>query len=152
MKKINVLELKNQSAVTTDIEILQNTISRMCTYSMNVKTYSGVIYTLIMTILVHTSCIEKYWWLGIVVAVANAILDAYYLSYEKVYVTKYNSFIKNLKSGILQVETLYEMNPKNTELKNELLAVFFSALASFSIWGYYLIYIFLSLVLGGIIL
>ena len=152
MKKINVLELKNQSAVTTYIEILQNNISRMCTYSMNVKTYSGVIYTLIMTILVHTSCIEKYWWLGIVVAVANAILDAYYLSYEKVYVTKYNSFIKNLNSGILQVETLYEMNPKNTELKNELLAVFFSALASFSIWGYYLIYIFLSLVLGGIIL
>ncbi len=39
---------------------------------------------------------NNFWWIAIVLTIIGAIIDAYYLALEKIYVNKYNDFISNL--------------------------------------------------------
>jgi len=147
MKKKSILDLKNENSVISYIEMLESNISRMSGYSGIIKASICTIYTILVTILISAEKINNYWWLAIVITFMGAIVDAYYLALERTYVDKYNKFIANLNNGVLNENSIYDMRPRTTELKCELLARTINSMFSFSIFGFYLILISLSLVI-----
>lgn len=142
-----LLNNKNHSSVIAYLQFLQDNITRMATNSSNTKASIAVIFTILATILISTKTILKYWWLGIIFSVLGIILDSYYLAFERMYRKKYNQFCKDINNNILNVEDIYNMNPKNTNLKFEHIAEMLDALSSFSIWGFYILFIIISILL-----
>ena len=143
----NKLELKNQASVICYIEMLQNNISRMSNQSGIIKASMRVVYTILVTIMLTIEKLKEYWWLIIILTILGMILDAYYLGMEKIYVSKYNEFIKKLNNEEIDVNDLYDMKPRNTNLKSELLAEMILSLKSFSILGFYLIFVIISIII-----
>ena len=141
------LTLKNNPAVICYIEMLQNNISRMGSHSGIIKASMCVVYTILITIMLSINKLNDYWWIIIVITILGMILDAYYLGIEKIYVTKYNKFIEDLNNSKLNVEEIYNMKPSNTQLKCELLAEILLSLKSFSIIGFYSIFIIIALII-----
>lgn len=141
------LTLKNNPAVICYIEMLQNNISRMSSHSGIIKASMCVVYTILITIMLSINKLNDYWWIIIVITILGMILDAYYLGIEKIYVTKYNKFIEDLNNSKLNVEEIYNMKPSNTQLKCELLAEILLSLKSFSIIGFYSIFIIIALII-----
>lgn len=144
MKKEN---LKDRPSVICYIELLQNNISRMSGYSGIMKASMCVIYTAIITILLAIDKMHEYWWTAVVLTILCAIMDAYYLAIEKIYVIKYNKFVNDLNENKLDENLVYDMKPKNTDLSCELLAMILSSMKSFSIIGFYFIFIIISLII-----
>ena len=142
-----IIELKNQPSVTAYLEFLQNTITRMAGNSGNIKALIAVIYTIFITILLAIKELRCHWWIGIVIAVVGIIMDSYYLAFEKMYRKRYNDFVKRLNDGHLDSKDIYNMNPRNTDLKYEVLAVMLEALESFSIIGFYILFIGITVIL-----
>ena len=66
---------------------------------------------------------------------------------EKIYVKKYNNFINKLNKCNIDETEIYDMKPKNTDLKNELLAMVITSMTSFSIYGFYSLFIIISILL-----
>ena len=58
-----------------------------------------------------------------------------------------NKFIEDLNNSKLNVEEIYNMKPSNTQLKCELLAEILLSLKSFSIIGFYSIFIIIALII-----
>ena len=139
--KESVIELKDHPSVVAYLEFLQNAISRMGGNSANIKALISVVYTIFITILIAIKELQDYWWVGIIIAVVGMIMDMYYLAFEKMYRTKYNNFVKKLNNGQLDKSEVYNMNPKNTDLKYEVLAVMLEASKSFSVIGFYILFI-----------
>lgn len=146
MKK-DVLNLKNESSVICYIQLLQNNIARMSSQSGIIKASMCVVYTILITIILSIEKMNNFWWIAIVLTIIGAIIDAYYLALEKIYVNKYNDFINNLNSNNVDVDKIYDMKPRNTKLDCELLAMIFTSLKSFSIYGFYIIFIFISILI-----
>ena len=146
MKK-DIASLKNESSIICYLQMLQNNISRMSSLSGIIKASMCVVYTIFVTILVAINKIDSYWWIGIVITIICMIVDAYYLALERTYVIKYNKFLANLNEGIINEKEIYNMTPRNTDLKCEILAMTLSAFKSFSIYGFYFIFIFISILI-----
>ena len=146
-KENKLLADKNHSSVIAYLQFLQANITRMATNSSNTKAFIAVIFTILATVLTTTEAILKYWWLGIVFSILGIILDSYYLAFERMYRKKYNSFCEDINSNNLNVENIYNMNPKNTNLKFEYAAEMLDALSSFSVWGFYILFIIISILL-----
>lgn len=146
MKK-DVLNLKNESSVICYIQLLQNNIARMSSQSGIIKASMCVVYTILITIILSIEKMNNFWWIAIVLTIIGAIIDAYYLALEKIYVNKYNDFISNLNFNNVDVDKIYDMKPRNTKLDCELLAMIFTSLKSFSIYGFYIIFIFISILI-----
>lgn len=146
MKK-NIMELKDKPSVICYLQILENNISRMSSLSGIIKASMCVIYTIFITILIAINKINNYWWIGIVITIICMIVDAYYLALERTYVNKYNRFLDKLNDGILDEEEIYDMKPQNTDLKCEIIAMTLSAFGSFSIYGFYILFILISVVI-----
>jgi len=140
------LTLKNNSAVICYIEMLQNNISRMSNHSGVIKASMCVIYTILIT-MTSIDKIKSYWWIIIVITIVGMIIDAYYLGIEKIYVTKYDKLVEDLNNLKLNVEEIYNMKPRNTQFKCELLAEILLSLKSFSIIGFYSIFIIIALII-----
>lgn len=145
MKSKNILELKNEPSVVNYVELLQENISRMSSHSGIIKASICVIYTVLITILIAVNKISDYWWIAIAITIIGAIIDAYYLAIEKIYVIKYNKFLKKLNDGTVDEKEIYDMKPRNTEIKTELLAMTLNSLISFSVYGFYLLLIIISI-------
>lgn len=145
MKGKSILEIKNEPSVINYIELLQENIARMSNHSGVIKASMCVIYTVLVTILIAVNKISDYWWLAIVITIIGAVIDSYYLAIEKIYVTKYNKFFKKLNDGIIDEKEIYDMKPRNTEIKAELLAMVLTSLTSFSVYGFYLLLIIISI-------
>ena len=141
------LKLKNNPSVICYLEMLQNNISRMSSQSGIVKASMCVVYTILITIILSIKKLNDYWWVIIALTILGMILDAYYLGMEKIYVTKYNKFVKDLNNSKLNFEDIYNMRPRNTELKCELLAEILLSLKSFSIIGFYSIFIIIAIII-----
>lgn len=147
MKK-ELLKLKGDNAVTCYLPMLQNNIARMSNHSGIVKASICVIYTVLITLLLSLKIIKEYWWVMVLATLLGAILDSYYLAMEKTYVDKYDSFIENLNNGKIDVEKIYNLKPRTTSLKCELLARIFGSLLSFSVIGFYGILIAISVLIA----
>lgn len=146
MKK-NIMELKEKQSVICYLQMLENNVSRMSSLSGIIKASMCVVYTIFITILIAINKINSYWWLGIIITIVCMIIDAYYLALERTYVNKYNKFLNKLNCGILDEEEIYDMKPKNTDLKCEILAMTLSAFGSFSVYGFYSLFILISVLI-----
>ena len=148
MEKDNkILEIKNNPSVCTYLESLQNAISRMGGNSSNVKALIAVVYTIFITVLIAIKELQQYWWIGIIISVIGMIMDSYYLALERMYRKKYNNFVNDLNNGKLDEKEIFNMNPKNTDLKHEILAVMLETIKSFSIIGFYILFILVTILL-----
>lgn len=140
-EKNKILELKESSAVTTYLSFLQDNITRMAGNSGNVKALIAVIYTIFATVLITVEGAMVYWWMGFIITIGGMNMDAYYLAFERMYRKKYNNFVKKLNAGNLDEKEIYNMNPKNTDLKYENVAEMLECIKSFSIVGFYILFI-----------
>lgn len=145
--KDNILDIKNNQSVCTYLEFLQNVISRMGGNSSNVKALIAVVYTIFVTVLIAIKELQQYWWIGLIISIAGMLMDAYYLALERMYRKRYNNFVKDLNSGKINEKEIFNMNPKNTDLKYEILAVMFETIKSFSITSFYILFIVVTVLL-----
>ena len=146
MKK-DILDVKDKPSVICYIGLLQNNITRMSNYSGIIKASMCVIYTIIISILITIENFNKYWWIAIILTILCAIMDAYYLALERIYVIKYNKFIEDINQNKVDISNIYNMKPRNTDLTCELLAMIISSIKSFSIIGFYSIFIVISVII-----
>lgn len=142
-----IIKIKNHESVIAYLEFLQNVISRMGGNSANIKALIAVVYTIFITILIAIKELKEYWWVGLVIAVVGIIMDTYYLAFERMYRKKYNNFVKKLNDGKLDEKEIYNMNPKSTDLKYEVLAVMLEAMKSFSVIGFYVLFVGITILL-----
>lgn len=145
--KENIIQLKDHPSVVAYLEFLQNVISRMGGNSANIKALIAVVYTIFITILIAIKELKGYWWVGIIIAVVGMIMDSYYLAFERMYRKRYNNFVKKLNDGKLDENNIYNMSPKNTDLKYEVFAVMLEAVKSFSVIGFYVLFIGITILL-----
>lgn len=140
-------KLKENTAVMTHLSFLQNIIARMGGNSTSIKAGIAVIYTIFITILIAIQDMRKYWWVGLIISIVGMIMDAYYLAFERMYRKKYNLFVKNLNNGIVKYEEIYNLNPKNTDLKYEVFAVMLETIRSFSVTGFYMLFLVITIII-----
>lgn len=142
-----IIEIKDHQSVVTYLEFLQNVISRMGGNSANIKALIAVVYTIFITILIAIKELKGYWWVGLIIAIVGMIMDTYYLAFERMYRKRYNNFVKKLNEGKLDNKEIYNMNPKNTDLKYEVFAVMLEAVKSFSVIGFYVLFVGITILL-----
>ncbi len=142
-----ILELKEKQSVQVHLQFLQDIINRMANNSSNVKALTGVVYTILVTVLITAQKIQQFWWLGLIIAVIGLLLDSYYLAFERMYRKKYNSFVDSLNKNKLDEKEIFNLKPKNTQLKYEVFAEMLENINSFSIVPYYFLFIGLSIIL-----
>ncbi len=147
MEKKKIIDLKDHQSVICYVQMMQGNISRMSSHSGIIKASVCVIYTILITVLSILKKTKELWWVALGVTIISVILDAYYLGIEKIYVEKYNNFIEELNNGIVNEEKIYDMKPRNTKNKAELLANILLSFKSFSIYGFYLLLVVISLLL-----
>lgn len=143
----NIIRLKDHPSVVAYLEFLQNVISRMGGNSANIKALIAVVYTIFITILIAIKELKGYWWVGIIIAIVGMIMDTYYLAFERMYRERYNNFVKKLNERQLDEKDIYNMIPKNTDLKYEVFAVMLEAVKSFSVIGFYVLFIGITILL-----
>lgn len=143
----NIIKIKDHESVVAYLEFLQNVISRMGGNSANIKALIAVVYTIFITILIAIKELKGYWWIGFIIAVVGMIMDTYYLAFERMYRKKYNNFVKKLNDGQIDGKEIYNMNPKNTDLKYEVFAVMLEAIRSFSVIGFYVLFVCITILL-----
>lgn len=145
--KEKIIDLKNHQSVVAYLEFLQNVISRMGGNSANIKALIAVVYTIFITILIAIKELKAYWWVGLIIAFVGMIMDTYYLAFERMYRKRYNNFIKKLNENQIDEKEIYNMNPKNTDLKYEVFAVMLEAVNSFSVVGFYILFFGITILL-----
>jgi hypothetical protein len=145
--KEKIIDLKDHSSVVAYLEFLQNVISRMGGNSANIKALIAVVYTIFITILIAVKELKGYWWVGLIIALVGMIMDTYYLAFERMYRKRYNNFVKKLNENQIDEKEIYNMNPKNTDLKYEVFAVMLEAVRSFSVIGFYILFIGITILL-----
>lgn len=145
--KEKIIDLKDHSSVVAYLEFLQNVISRMGGNSANIKALIAVVYTIFITILIAVKELKGYWWVGLIIALVGMIMDTYYLAFERMYRKRYNNFLKKLNENQIDEKEIYSMNPKNTDLKYEVFAVMLEAVRSFSVIGFYILFIGITILL-----
>ena len=145
--KEKIIKLNDHESVIAYLEFLQNVISRMGGNSANIKALIAVVYTIFITILIAINELKGYWWIGFGIAVVGMIMDTYYLAFERMYRKRYNNFVKKLNDGQIDEKEIYNMNPKNTDLKYEVFAVMLEAVKSFSVIGFYILFICITILL-----
>ena len=146
-KETNIIELKDRPCVITYLGFLQNTITRMAGNSSNIKALIAVVYTIFITIIIAVKKFERYWWFGFIIAFIGIIMDSYYLAFERMYRKKYNDFNKELNCGKINENDIYNMNPKITYLKYEVFAVMLECINSFSVIGYYILFLLITILI-----
>lgn len=146
-EKGKILDAKNQASVVSYLESLQSVISRMGVNSANIKALIAVVYTIFITILIAIKELKTYWWIGLIIVFVGILMDTYYLALEKMYRRKYNDFVDILNDGHVDEKAIYNMNPKSTYLKYELFAVMLEAVKSFSVIGFYILFIGITILL-----
>ena len=145
--KEKIIDLKNHQSVVAYLEFLQNVISRMGGNSANIKALIAVVYTIFITILIAIKELKAYWWVGLIIAFVGMIMDTYYLAFERMYRKRYNNFVKKLNENQIDEKEIYNMNPKNTDLKYEVFAVMLEAVNSFSVIGFYILFFGITILL-----
>ena len=145
--KEKIIDLKNHQSVVAYLEFLQNVISRMGGNSANIKALIAVVYTIFITILIAIKELKAYWWVGLIIAFVGMIMDTYYLAFERMYRKRYNNFVKKLNENQIDEKEIYNMNPKNTDLKYEVFAVMLEEGNSFSVVGFYILFFGITILL-----
>lgn len=108
------------SITQTHISTLQNIISRMTNYSLNVKTWCVTLSTGLIVALIQKQS-QCYYWIGFIPITLFYFLDCYYLGLEKCFREIYDEFIKKLSTDT-NIEELLKFSLNNRIAKNLLKA------------------------------
>jgi len=93
---MEILEIKESTAVQAHITMLQGIIKRMATNSANCKTWSITILAAMLVLVVEDKiCSEKMWICYIPIGLFF-FLDCFYLGLERSFIKKQNSFISKI--------------------------------------------------------
>jgi hypothetical protein len=138
---------KDRAGVIAHLNILQDIINRLANTSSNCKAFSAVIYTIMITVLISINKIVQFWWILVILTLVCAIFDAYYLALERMFRKKYKKFVDSIDNKTFEERELFRISPKNTDLKLETLAETMDAVLSFSIIGYYGVFIIMSCII-----
>lgn len=123
---------ESSPSVQTHLGILQNVIQRMSSNSSQCKAWCITIVSAILVIVADKSK-PDYAWIALLPSVLFLALDTYYLTLEKAFRESYNEFVKKVHESSLTPDDLYSVNPSGNIYKHRR-----DALASFSVWGFYL--------------
>jgi len=122
----------NSQAVQSHLNITQSVIQRMATNSSSCKAWCITVVSAILVIVADKSK-SQYALLAIIPNILFLVLDAYYLSLEKMFRNSYNDFIEKLHKNRIDSSDLFAVVPKG-----KLFKTFFKSILSFSIWPFYL--------------
>jgi hypothetical protein len=129
----NALSIDSESAsIQTHLGILQNVIQRMASNSAACKAWCVTLVSAVLVIVADKGKPE-YAYITMLPTIVFFALDAYYLALEKAFRNSYNDFIQKIHNKVLTEEDLYSVIPKGNMSKLQLESV-----ASFSIWGFYI--------------
>ena len=123
---------ESSPSVQSHLGIIQGVIQRMATNSSQCKAWCITIVSAILVIVADKGK-PDFAWIALIPAFLFLCLDAYYLTLEKAFRESYNAFVKKLHNGELETEDLYAVSPSGSIYKHR-----GAALASFSVWGFYL--------------
>ncbi|MBE9112052.1 hypothetical protein IQ273_21845 [Nodosilinea sp. LEGE 07298] len=118
-------------AVQAHLTILQQVIQRMASNSESSKTWCVTLVSAILVIVVDKGN-PNYVWISVIPTILFLILDTYYLALERGFRGSYNSFVKKIHTGTVEISDLFVVIPSGSLLRN-----FFKSLTSLSIWPFY---------------
>lgn len=136
----------NSQAVQSHLSITQAVIQRMATNSSSCKAWCITVVSAILVIVADKGK-SQYALLAIIPNILFLVLDAYYLSLEKMFRNSYNDFIKKLHDNEITSYDLFAVVPKGS-----LFNTFLKSILSFSIWPFYLTLLIMILLAKEIIL
>jgi len=122
---------ESSPSVQAHLQILQAVINRMATNSTSCKAWCITLVSAILVIVADKGK-PNFAFIALLPTVLFLSLDAYYLAHEKAFRLSYNQFIKNLHLHTISLEDLFAV-----VLTGSLSGHQFSALRSFSVWGFY---------------
>ncbi len=135
----------NPQAVQTHLQITQSVIQRMASNSTSCKAWCIALVSAILVI-VATTGKPQYTLIAIFPTVLFLVLDAYYLTLEKMFRQSYNSFIEKLHMEKVTTSDLYVVAPSGSMLKG-----LFASFISFSIWPFYLTLLVMTFVTKSLV-
>ena len=123
---------EDSPAVQAHLNISQSVIQRMASNSASSKAWC---ITLVSAVLVVTADKGKaeYVMIAAIPTLLFCVLDTYYLALERCYRESYNGFINKLHEGRIGAVDLFAVKPTGSVARS-----FFTSIASFSIWPFYL--------------
>ena len=119
-------------AIHAHLGMVQGVIQRMAGNSTASKTWCITLVSAILVV-VATEGTAKFALIGFLPISLFSVLDAYYLSLEKVFRESYDQFVKKIHESTLASEDLYSVAPARHWSRQ-----FFSAVVSLSVWPFYL--------------
>jgi len=128
------------SAVQVHLNILQSIIQRMAANSASCKTWCITLVSAILVIVANQG-IARFALIAFIPTLVLLILDAYYLSLERVFRQSYDNFVEKLHKGVVKENDIYSISPKGPGMSD-----IFRSLISFSIWPFYVTLIIMILI------
>lgn len=135
---MGAIELESP-AVQCYLEILQGIIARMASNSANAKSWCVALVSAIIVIIAD-KCRPEYVWISCVPIILFFVLDAYYLGLERLFRGVYNEFVRKLQSGTATVDDVFVVTPGSGK---SILRAAAQATASFAIWPFYSLLMFM---------
>jgi hypothetical protein len=129
-------------AIQTHVGILQDIIQRLSGNSSNCKTWCIGLVTAVLVYFADKGKL-KYSYIVLLPLFVLGLLDAYYLALEKSFRDSYNSFVKKIHCGKIKNEDFFDISKTGN-----CGAYFCKAVCSYSVWGFYLLFAILILLLS----
>ena len=145
MNNINV----ESPAVHSYLTILQNVIGRMATDSSACKTWCITLVSAIVVV-VATEGKPTSIWIALIPLILFLFLDTYYLTLERLFRRRYDSFIKKVQDGTVLVDDTFIVTPVESPGKH-LFAIGQTA-GSFSVWPFYVMLLIMLLITRYVVL
>lgn len=118
-------------SVQAHLQILQAVINRMATNSSSCKAWCITLVSAILVIVADKGK-PNFAYIALLPTLLFLALDAYYLALEKSFRASYNEFVRKVHAGLAVPDDLFAVQPRGSESMHQR-----SALASFSVWGFY---------------
>ncbi|WP_430453837.1 hypothetical protein [Rhodopirellula europaea] len=136
---------QDSESVLKTVDVQQSLIARMAASSSTVKNWCVTLATAVVVFAAEKDQ-WAYLWLALVPILLFAALDIYYLTLEKQFRARYESFIQKIHGSAVAQDDLFVVRPRRIEFSDAA-----SAACSLSIWPFYVLQI-LALVVATVIL
>lgn len=128
---LSVVLTEASPSVQAHLQILQVVINRMATNSSSCKAWCITLVSAILVIVADKGK-SNFAYIALLPTLLFLALDAYYLALEKSLRASYNEFVRKVHAGLAVPNDLFVVQPRGSESMHQQ-----SALASFSVWGFY---------------
>ena len=97
--EMDILKIKENSAIQAHINMMQGIINRMAANSANCKTWLITILAAIFVLVVDDKICSDKIWIAYIPTGLFFFLDCFYLGLERSFIKKQNVFIKKINQG-----------------------------------------------------